>query len=300
MALPRTPLPEPLLAAPFTVARARELDLTRGRLRGPDLVAPTRGVRRRADLDTDVIGHARSFAVALPADCAFSHLTAARLHALPTPTLWVAGAEKLDVMRPADRPRIERVGCRHHRGLEGRVVDQVAGLRVTGVVDTWCDLAGHWDRAHLLAAADVLLRRHHVTSEELRAAAGSRAGRRGAVDLRVVAELARAGSASPGETLARYRFWSWGLPEPELNVSLLDHNGEWLAVVDFLWRAPRVVGEYDGDVHRTDRRTWQRDRVRRAAVEDDGWTYVDLTAHDLADDRAAEALRRRLSLLLLT
>lgn len=71
-----------------------------------------------------------------------------------------------------------------------------------------------------------------------------------------------------------------------------------MATSDFVWRAQRVVGEYDGDLHRTDRRTWQRDRSRRAALEDDGWTYVELTSFDLTDRHASERLRVRLVRLL--
>ena len=298
MATPRIALDGRLLAGPFTVAQARDLDVARGRLRGPDLEAPTRGVRRAAGAKVDLVAQAMAFAAALPEDVAFSHTTAARLHRLPTPTSWPGPEEALDVMRATGRPRVERSGCRHHRGLEERSVAEVSGLRLTSATDTWCDLVGHWHEEHLLAAADVLLRRDHTTPELLRAAATARAGRRGAPVLRRVAELARSGSASPGESRARYRFWTWGLPEPELNATVHDRHGGWLAVADFLWRAQRVVGEYDGDVHRTDRRTWRRDRSRRAALEDDGWTYVDLTAHDLDDVRAAEALRSRLLRLL--
>ncbi len=113
-----------------------------------------------------------------------------------------------------------------------------------------------------------------------------------------VADLARPGSASPGESLARWWFWQWGLPEPELNVPVLDHGGGWLSTSDFVWRRARVVGEYDGDVHRTDRATWERDRERRAAIEDAGWTYVEMTARSFANGTAREALRRRLGRVL--
>ena len=73
-----------------------------------------------------------------------------------------------------------------------------------------------------------------------------------------------------------------------------------MATVDFLWRAQRVVGEYDGDVHRTDRRTWQNGRERRAALEDDGWRYVEMTVMTLKDAARRDALRHRLTRLLMT
>jgi hypothetical protein len=295
----RTPLPVELTAGAFTVARARELSVSRGRLRNPELVSPTRGVRHLAMGDVELLVHAGSFASALPSDVVFSHLTAARLHGLPTPKPWPGPAEPLHVMRDRRRPRIERRGCVPHKGLETRRPVEVHGLRATSPLDSWLDLAGRWSHPQLLAAADVLLRRAMTTPDELRVMATARMGRRHATDLVQVARLARAGAASPGESLARWWFWHWGLPEPELNVPVLDRSGSWLATADFVWRRARVVGEYDGDVHRTDRATWERDRERRATIEDAGWTYVEMTARSFADDAAREALRRRLGRLLL-
>ena len=294
----RTNLPDELRSGSFTVARAHELSVSRGRLRNPELLAPTRGLRRSAGVEIDLVAHATSFASVLPADVAFSHLTAARLHGLPTPKPWPGTDEALDVMRDRSRPRVERAGCVSHRGLETREVVDVEGLRATGAVDTWCDLADRWPQQDLLAAADVLLRRRVIGPVELLAAARDRLGRRLAGPLVTVASLARPGSASPGESLARWWFWRWGLAEPELNVPVLDAHGGWLATSDFVWRGPRVVGEYDGDLHRTDRATWQRDRERRAGIEDASWAYVEMTAHSFAEPGPREALRLRLVRLL--
>jgi hypothetical protein len=294
----RTALPEELVGGSFTVVRALELSVTRGRLRNPELEAPARGVRRAVAGDREAADHARAFASVLPDDVAFSHVTAARLHALPTPLPWPGAQEPLDVMRARHRPPVRRSGCRTHRGLESRDVTLAHGLRVTSVIDTWCDLAGRWGDADLLAAGDDLLRRGNATPEVLLAAAVARRGRRHVGQLVPLARLARPGSASPAESIARWWFWTWGLPEPELNVAVHDHLGQWLATVDFRWRARRVVGEYDGDVHRTDRRDWQRNKQRRASLEDAGWTYVDMTALSFSDDHHREALRARLRRLL--
>lgn len=76
-------------------------------------------------------------------------------------------------------------------------------------------------------------------------------------------------------------------------------DGLWLARPDFLWRARRVVGEYDGDQHRTDRAQWQYERERRARLEDAGFTYVEMTSLSLTSPRHRDALRERLTRLLL-
>lgn len=289
-----TPLPAALAAA-FTVAEARDHDVSSKRLRGRDLIAPTRGLRCSSGPADSVQEHARRFSLVLPADCAFSHLTAARLHGLPTPHPWRAVEELLDVMRERSLNRVTRTGCRPHRGLETRGVVVLDGLRVTGALDTWCDLGAQWTAPHLLAAADLVVRRRVASMAALHDAASARAGRPGADTLRAVARLARSGSASPWESIARHWFHTWGLPEPELNVAVLDEHGQWLATSDFLWRRHRVVGEYDGDTHRSDRRSWLAGRERRTAIEDAGYTYVDMTAMSFTDAHRREALRVRLA-----
>jgi very-short-patch-repair endonuclease len=100
------------------------------------------------------------------------------------------------------------------------------------------------------------------------------------------------------ETRARLTFRTWGLPEPELNINIYDRHGQWLAKPDFVWRTRRVLAEYDGDQHRTDRSRWQYERTRRLALEAEGWTYVELTAESLADPEARTLLWRRLTVLL--
>jgi hypothetical protein len=293
----RTPLPQEIPAA-FSVATALDADIPYKRLRAGDLEVPTRGVRRRAGQPLDLRARCAAFALALPADAAFSHLTAARLLDLPTPATWPGPDELLDVMRERSRNPVVRSGCRGHRGLETRSVVVRGGLRLTSPADTWCDLAGLWSRPDLLAAADVLLRRSDLDARQLVAAADARRGRRHAADLVAIAPLARTGSASPGESRARYTFFTWGLPEPELNAPVLDAHGQWLATSDFLWRGARVVGEYDGDIHRTNRRRWQLERERRASLEDAGYVYVEMTALTFADPYLAERLRARLTRLL--
>jgi len=85
-------------------------------------------------------------------------------------------------------------------------------------------------------------------------------------------------SNSPMETRARLLFLRGELPEPELNVVITDSDsGQWLSNSDFVWREQKVVAEFDGDHHRTDRRQWQNDVARCQNLQDDGWAFVQLT-----------------------
>jgi very-short-patch-repair endonuclease len=73
--------------------------------------------------------------------------------------------------------------------------------------------------------------------------------RPGAARLRRRSELA-APAESPMETRLRWLLLSAGLPEPEVQVDLLNDHAKFLARVDLYCRARRVVIEFDGGNHR--------------------------------------------------
>jgi len=278
----RTPLPPELTRRPFTVAQAHELGLGEGRLRNADLSRPAYGVRQ-AGTDphrTALAQLAEATVLVLPAGSAFSHLTAARLLGLPVPRRW-AQTEPLDVMTVTAAPKIRRAGCTGHRGLQSRRVVAPKGMSVVSPEDTWCDLAatGTLDLDELIVLGDEVVHfRRGISSARLAEAFSRRRGGRGR---RLMAEALphlRPRSNSPMETRARLLFLRGGLPEPELNVVINDRDsGQWLSDSDFVWREQRVVAEFDGDHHRTDRRQWQNDVARCQNLQDDGWAFVQLT-----------------------
>lgn len=274
----RRPLPESLTADAFTIARAREQKVGRGRLRADDLSRPTFGVRSVRELTT-LPERAAATAIALPEDAAFCHGTAAALLDMPLPRN-LENETQLHVCRPTDRPRIRRAGCVPHKGLERRSTTTAHSLLVTGPADTWADIAADprcsVDDAVVLG--DVAARRQGI--EVLVWVVDARAGSKGHATLVESLPLVRTGSLSPMETRARLLFLRGGLPEPELNVDL-HLDGQWVARPDFVWREKRVVAEYDGDHHRTDARQWRNDIYRRQLLEDDGWKFVQLTADDI-------------------
>ena len=294
----RRPAPLPQQLAPiFTLAQALDADVSTDRLRASDVWAPTSGVRARRSDEITLSSTALAYASVLPTPFAFSHATAARLLGLPLPHPW-RGDEPVHVMRPAGTPLIVRAGVTSHRGLERRYTSLIHGLPVTDPLETWADLAGRFAEDDLLAIADVLLATGLARPKDLERTAADRRSP-GCRALRRSAEMARPTSASPWESKARHAFLVWGLPEPELNVDVHAPDGRWLAKPDFLWRARKVVGEYDGDQHRTDRSQWQYERERRARLEDAGYHYVEMTSLSLVSPVHREALRQRLTRLLL-
>lgn len=290
----RPPLPAELVAGPFTVAGARAAGLRPCDLRGRGLHRPTHSVRVLDD-PTTVRERATVWSAALPADAAFSHLTAAGLLGIPLPAALEADP-LLDVMRPSDRTPTRRRGCRGHRGLEVRRVTRHHGLRVTSPQDTWCDLGElvgcGLDVDDLVVAGDVVLGQCGADpTRVLRDVLDVRVRPRGSLALREALGLVRPGVRSPRETRARLMFVRAGFPEPEVNAVVTDHAGEWLLEGDLVWRAQRVVGEYQGE-HHASRGRRSADAHRSGLARDEGWTVLELWAEDL--DRAP---RRRTTLL---
>lgn len=57
-----------------------------------------------------------------------------------------------------------------------------------------------------------------------------------------------------------------------------------------VFRAQRVIVEYEGDHHRTDRRQWQTDIARHRLLEALECRVIRITARDLAADRLPTTL----------
>ena len=253
-------------AAALTLRDVQRLGWSEHDWRDSALHRVTRGVRSLQP-PPDLATRARAFALALPDDCVFSHVTAARLWGLPLPGHLEADP-LLDVTRRTDRARIRRSGCRGHRGLEGRTTAVVDGIHVTSLADTWVDLGDVVGRPlrldELVAAGDAALSRHHLPGRE----------------------------RSPDEVRARLVFVLAGLPEPQPCAPVRARGGGWIGEGDLVWRAARVVGEYQGAVH-GGLRVRSADRHRIGLMEDEGWTVIEIFAEDLREAHRRELLLRR-------
>jgi hypothetical protein len=257
---------------------------------------------------------AEAFAVGMPHDVAFSHVTAALLLRLPLP----ASLEEqsfLDVMRPTWVAQVRRRGCRGHRGLERRGVLDLDGLRVVGPADTWVDLGEVASRGlgldDLVVAGDAVARQ--LEMQQLADALGAPVGAglpagagvallgaalharvrpRGKALLVQALPLVRSGSRSAMETRARLMFHRAGFPEPELNATVRDAHGGWLLEGDLVWRQQRVVGEYQGADHRSIRRR-SADSSRAGTAEDHDYRVLEIYAEDVFGGARRRALLHR-------
>ncbi len=292
-----TPLPNVLADRAFRVDEATLIPISRGRTRRSDLTSPLWGVR--SPPITSFWQAIRAAGCVIAPDEAFSHLTAARMMGLPLPQPW-GPEEPWHITGENELPRMRRGHVVSHRSVDERGVVVVDGLRCTDPLTTWADLASSLALDDLVVMGDAIVELGDGFSiGALRGVIRTRARHRGVVRMREAGDLVRLGSRSPMESKTRLVFLRGGLPEPELNAAVCDAAGEWLAFGDFVWREKRVVAEFDGDFHRTDRRQWQRDVGRRESVQEAGWTYVQLTARSVTVPANSDRLVRRLRQLLL-
>lgn len=204
-----------------------------------------------------VEGHARDLArrdrhllSILAADAAldkpvFTHSSAAMLHGLPD---WGLPLGRVAVSRDghARRSRHTRLTKHDLRPLAPEEIVTVEGISVACADRTIIDVARTCDRVPSIVAADAGLKGGLVTEESLQDALGLAVGRSGIKRARSVIDLTDSASESVAETRSRLYFSDYGLPEPQTQVEIRDHEGRFVARVDFFWPELGVIGECDG------------------------------------------------------
>ncbi|MGV0800245.1 DUF559 domain-containing protein, partial [Mycolicibacterium elephantis] len=134
------------------------------------------------------------------------------------------------------------------------------------------------------------LRSGTCDARQLRVAAAQQAGRRGIVAVRELIPLARAEAESPMESEARLVMIDGGLAPTELQYEIVDRDFRtWR--VDFAWPECRLAVEYDGFDWHSDQDQFRRDRLKRAALQEVGWSVLSVVFDDVRR-RPWEMLRR--------
>lgn len=279
----------------FSVRDALDAGLGEERLRGRDLVITHRGARAPVGVP---LPPCAAFAPLLRAGDRFSHTTAAELWGAPLPR------ELEALVHVTSSPRVGRV---RRPGVVGHVSSDAAaslrgGVPVSEAVTMFVELAGLLALDALVAVGDHLVLdprvldphdiRPHVTLPQLRQALEGRDDR-GVRRARAAAALVREGVESPMETRLRLLVRAAGLPEPVCGYELLDARSRRIGWFDLAWPAWRVIAEYDGDQHRTDRAQYERDIRRFDRADDAGWKVVRVRSRGIHADHAATAARIR-------
>lgn len=260
-------------------------------MRGADLARPFRGVRTARADEEDLLTLCRAYAAIMRADAFFTHATAALLWHCPLP-LRSAQLDALHVSTraPARAPTGRRV-IGHSITLGEGSVRERYGLRLADPATVFLQLASTLRLEDLVAVGDHLAHaprypaaddpRPLVGLDELRERAASADGR-GCRRARQAAALVRSGAESRPESLVRVALVQAGLPEPELNPDIVDQRGTLVGRTDMLYRAERVIVEYDGEQHRTDDGQYDRDAVRLERFQAEGHLVLRARKGDLA------------------
>lgn len=315
MPKPRQPIPPALKAGAFSLAQGLAAGLRTGRMRGADLDRPMRGVRIARDAPppddgmlnhfglpappADLLARCAALAVALGVEPIFTHLTAALLWPVPLPTLSPEPLLHIGVRPPAFPP--QRNGVKAHKLLDANVRVVIRHeRRIVDPATMFCQLGALLPLEDLVAVGDALVHapryphsfddRPWLTQDELTERVAMFRGR-GKVAARRAVGLIRRGVESRMETLVRLAIADAGLPEPEVNVEILDPAGKKLGRADLVYRRARVIVEYDGDQHRTDTRQFDTDVQRLERFAAHGWTVVRITKRAFFGDRAACMVR---------
>jgi hypothetical protein len=185
----------------------------------------------------------------------------------------------------------------HVRRLTDDDVVRHRGLLVTSGSQTWLDLVPLLPAGELVAVGDALHRAGHLDAARLDERLRRAVGTRGVVVARELAPLLTPLAASRPESLVRYALISGGLPEPTVQIPVLDRWGDEVAHADLGWERWKVALEYEGRQH-ADRDQFGRDIDRYSLMAADGWLMLRFAARhlgrlDTVVQRAAGALRSR-------
>jgi len=286
-------LPPHLMRAPFRVREAVDAGASRHRLRGEHVDAPFHGIRIVGDAPAP-----RHLAVVLAPilgpDQVFSHWTAAALLGMRLPQAARELPLHVTTLRGGRAMRRRQVvGHRADSPRDLRLTSE--GIPVTAPIDTWCDLGAFATVDELIAIGDGLLARKApmATPEQLAEAVEARAGHRGAARLARALPSIRPNTDSWRETVLRLLLMRAGLPEPEVNGAIRDGDGVLIAHGDLVWRAQRLIVEYDGRQHAEDPTQYAIDIRRLNRLSAAGWTVLRVDAELLRRPAVVVALVRR-------
>ncbi|MGH8967637.1 MAG: hypothetical protein ACRDXB_20240, partial [Actinomycetes bacterium] len=150
------------LRRPFTRAAALRAGVNPRALRGPNFRTIFRGVYIHSSVPPHPFHRIAAALLIHPSGAVISHLSGARLYALPVP---YGAEEHVTVFAEADRRR--RPEIRNHIAPSGREVAQVGGVRVSAPHDLFIELAGILGLVDLVVAGDALVRKHRTTPQDL-------------------------------------------------------------------------------------------------------------------------------------
>lgn len=286
---------------PFTRAEAVRAGMKLSELLGPNHVRLLHGVYLSSAVP--ITPRIRALAALRISDAGswVSHHTAGALWGS-----WMPETSDIHVCAPNPNRRSIRRGIHAHRARAHARPVKLRGVWLSRPVDVFLDLAAlHTDLIDLIAAGDALVKATTTEPEDLMQAAATWSGR-GAKLARRAARYVRKGVDSVQETRLRMLLVLAGLPEPTVNAITRFDNGDWKWRFDLSYPELKILIEYDGKHHEESPQR-RLDRLRREALEREGWLVVVVTRDDMytepadvlgrvrdaLDERGHDGLRRR-------
>jgi hypothetical protein len=236
----------------------------------------------------EVTAQVRAIAAAMFAgkDCVLVGFSAAAMYG----TKWISNDEPGEVLRAGHfRAPMDCVVRRYD--IEPSEIVTSSGIRITSPARTAFDLARTLPRAKALEVIDALCNATGLDSEDIRRVADRHPGARGIIAARSVINDVDGGAESPPETQTRLLIVDSGLPRPKTQVYVFDDEGKFVARSDLGWPQWKVLVEYEGIHHWSDRVQRARDLERYAQLEALGWIVVRVGA-ELLNDRPTELVAR--------
>jgi hypothetical protein len=195
----------------------------------------------------------------------------------------------LHVLNPEGHQLRVSDGLNIHR-RDGAPLAVIDGRPATAAAWTAVEVARALRRPRALATLDAALRSGTCDRRQLFDAVSDQHCRRGIVHVRELVPYAEAAAESPMESEARLAMIDGELPVPELQYEIVDRSGR-LWRLDFAWPLCKLAVEYDGFDWHSDRESFTRDRQKRAALQEMGWTVLSIVADDVRR-RPEDFLRR--------
>ncbi|NLU82761.1 DUF559 domain-containing protein [Rhodococcus sp. HNM0569] len=247
-------------------------------------VYPGIHVDRRTTVDALVRAHAA--ALFTSPHGVLTGLSAAAVHGAS----WIPASAPAEVVRNGHyRPTPGLLT--YNRRLEPDEITCVDGVRVATPARAAFDLGCRLPRRRAVAVLDDLCAATALSVDAISELARRHRGARGVRQLAKTLAVVDAGAQSPPESHLRVLLIDSGLPRPCTQIPISDASGRPFAWADLGWPELRLVVEYDGEHHWTDRAQRAWDIERHARIEALGWTVVRVSA-ELLYDRPADLVRR--------
>jgi very-short-patch-repair endonuclease len=214
--------------------------------------------------------------LAIGPGAALSHRSAAAVWGIGT-----RSDDQVDVTVAARHPR-QRAGIRIHRVavLDPTELRTREGLLVTSPARTVCDLPATEPRKDVERALEEAIVTRLTTERKVEAVLERHGNRPGSAVMGAILQSQRGAgfTRSAAERALLKLIVAAHLPRPEKNVRVSGH------VVDFLWRAERLIVEVDGYQFHGHRAAFERDRRRDQELRAAGYSVIRITWRALQEE----------------